>query len=144
MAVHYKPEGYHTVTPYLIARGAEKVLDFVKSTFDAQELMRMPGPEGTVGHAEFKIGDSILMISDGGEGYPAMPCTVYVYVQNVDETYKRALAAGATSEKVPADQFYGDRSASVKDPCGNIWGIGTHIEDVAPDELERRAKEKMK
>jgi len=138
MAVKPIPEGYRSVTPYLIAPGAAKVLDFVKETFDAQEIMRMPGPGGTIGHAEFRIGDSILMISDGGELYPAMPCSLYVYVDDVDATYKRALKAGATSVKEPADQFYGDRSASVKDSCGNLWGIGTHIEDVPPDEMKRR------
>ena len=140
MAVKPIPEGYHSVTPYMIAKGAAKVLEFVKETFDAEEIMRMPGPDGTIGHAEFRIGDSTLMISDGGEMYPPMPCSLYVYVADVDATYKRALAAGATSVKEPADQFYGDRSASVKDVCGNVWGIGTHIEDVPPEELERRAK----
>ncbi len=140
MAVKPIPEGYHSVTPYLISQGAAKVLDFVKETFDAQEVMRMPGPNGTIGHAEFRIGDSNLMISDGGEMYPPMPCSLYVYVNDVDATYKRALKAGAVSVKEPADQFYGDRSASVKDFAGNIWGIGTHIEDVSPEELERRAK----
>lgn len=140
MAVKPIPDGYHAVTPYMIVKGAAKVLDFVKETFDAKEMMRMPGPGGTIGHAEFRIGDSILMISDGGEMFPPMPCSLYVYVDDVDATYKRALKAGAISVKEPADQFYGDRSASVKDSCGNIWGIGTHIEDVPPDELERRAK----
>ena len=139
MAVKYKPEGYHSVTPYLIGN-AGKVLDFVKSTFDAQELFRMPGPNGTIGHAEFRIGDSPVMISDGGEGYPAKPCMLYVYVENVDEVYKRALAAGGVSKEEPTNKFYGDRTASVQDAAGNIWGIGTHIEDVPPDELERRAK----
>ena len=140
MAVKYVPEGYHSVTPYLIVSGAAKVLDFVKEVFDAEEKLRMSGPDGTVAHAEFRIGDSYLMISDGGKEYPPMPCSLYVYIENVDETYKRALRAGATSLKEPADQFYGDRTASVKDSAGNIWGIGTHIEDVPEEELERRAK----
>jgi PhnB protein len=142
-AVKPVPEGYRSVTPYLIG-GAAKVLDFVKQTFDAQEIMRMPGPEGTIGHAEFQIGDCKLMIADGGREYPPMPCSLYVYVNDVDETYKRALKAGATSLKEPANQFYGDRTASVKDSSGNIWGIGTHIEDVPPDEMEKRAAEAMK
>jgi PhnB protein len=140
MAVKPIPEGYHSVTPYLIVRGANKLLDFVKNVFDAQETFRMPGPEGTIGHAEFRIGDSMLMISDGGKEYPPMPCSLYVYVDDVDATYKRALKAGATSQKEPADQFYGDRTASVTDFAGNIWGIGKHIEDVDPEELDRRAK----
>jgi len=139
MAVKPIPAGYHSVTPYLIGNAA-KVLDFVKSVFDAQETLRMPGLNGTIGHAEFRIGDSNLMISDGGAEYPPMPCSLYVYVDNADEAYKRALKAGATSLKEPADQFYGDRTASVRDAAGNVWGIGTHIEDVPPDELERRAK----
>ena len=139
MAAKPIPEGYHAVTPYLIG-AAGKVLDFVKSTFDAQETFRMPGPNNSIAHAEFRIGDSNLMISDGGQEYPAMPCSLYVYVNDVDATYKRALKAGAASLKEPANQFYGDRTASVRDAAGNIWGIGTHIEDVAPDELERRAK----
>jgi PhnB protein len=125
----------------MIVEGAAKCIDFVKETFDAREVMRMPGPNGTIGHAEIRIGDSVIMLADGSEVYPAMPCSLYVYVSDVDSTYKRALKAGATSVKEPADQFYGDRSASVKDSCGNLWGIGTHIEDVPPEELERRAKE---
>jgi PhnB protein len=140
MAVKPIPEGYHAVTPYMIIEGAAKCIDFVKETFDAREIMRMPGPNGTIGHAEVRIGDSVLMMSDGNEMFPPMPCSLYVYVNDVDATYKRALKAGAVVVKEPADQFYGDRSASVKDSCGNIWGIGTHIEDVPPEELERRAK----
>jgi PhnB protein len=140
MAVKPIPEGYHSVTPYLVVKGAAKVLDFVKATFDAQETMRMPGPEGTIGHAEFRIGDSNVMIADGNEMHPPMPTMLYVYVENVDETYKRALAAGGVSEREPANQFYGDRTATVRDSAGNKWGIGTHVEDVPPDELERRAK----
>ena len=140
MAVKPIPEGYRSVTPYLIAQGAAKILDFVKETFDATEIMRMPGPNGTIAHAEFRIGDSILMISDGGEQYAPMPCSLYVYVNSVDETYKRALKAGGTSVKEPADQFYGDRSASVKDSGGNMWGIATHVEDVSPEEMDRRMK----
>lgn len=139
MAVKPIPEGYRNVTPYMIG-SAEKVINFAKETFGAEELFRMPGPNGIIMHAEFKIGDSILMISDGGAEYPPMPCSLYVYVNNVDETYKRALKAGGTSLKEPADQFYGDRTASVKDSAGNIWGIGTHIEDVSPEEIERRVK----
>jgi len=144
MAVKPIPEGYHAVTPYMIVNGAAKCIDFVKETFDAREVMRMPGPNGTVGHAEVRIGDSVITLADGSDMWPAMPCSLYVYVGDVDATYKRALKAGATSVKEPADQFYGDRSASVKDSCGNVWGIGTHIEDVPPEELERRAKAAQK
>ena len=140
MAAKPIPEGYRSVTPYMICPGASKVIDFVRETFGAEELFRMPGPNGTIAHAEFRIGDCIIMISDGGEMYPPMPSSLYVYVDNVDETYKKAIRAGGTSLKEPADQFYGDRSASVKDFAGNIWGIATHVEDVPPEEMEKRAK----
>lgn len=138
MAVKPRPDGYHAVTPYLIVNGAAQVIDFVKQTFDAEEIYRLPGPEGRIGHAEVRIGDSMVMISDACAEYPAMPAMLYVYVNDVDATYQRALAAGAKSVKEPADQFYGDRNAGVTDSAGNYWGIAKHVEDVAPEEMERR------
>ena len=144
MAVKPIPEGYHSVTPYMICSGAAKLLDFAKATFDAQETFRMPGPNGTIAHAEFRIGNSMIMVSDGGNEWPPMPCSLYIYVDDVDGAYQRALKAGATSLKEPANQFYGDRSASVRDFAGNIWGIGKHIEDVSPEEMDRRMKEMKK
>ena len=100
----------------------------------------MNGPDGRVAHAEMKIGNSIVMMSDATTEFKPAESQLYVYVDNVDDTYKRALQAGATVVREPKDQFYGDRNASVKDPVGNIWGIATHVEEVSPDELQRRMK----
>jgi PhnB protein len=137
------PAGYHTVTPYLIVDGAAKLIEFVKQAFDAKEMLRMSGPDGRIGHTEIRIGDSMLMLSDSRDPWKPMPAMLYVYVEDVDATYQRALQAGATSVSEPKDQFYGDRSAGVQDSCGNQWWIGTHIEDVSQEELLRRHKEAM-
>ncbi len=138
MAVKPIPEGYHSITPYLVVNGAAKVLDFVKQAFGAQEVMRMPGPNGTIGHAEVKIGDSFVMMADASPQHPARPSMLLLYVPNVDEVYQRALKVGGKTEREPADQFYGDRSAGVTDPAGNQWVIATHVEDVSPEEMKRR------
>jgi PhnB protein len=139
------PEGYHTVTPYLVVDGAEKVIRFMKETFGAQPLFEpMTRPDGKIMHAEFKIGDSIVMIADVSERAQATTDALHVYVPNVDAVYQKALKAGASSLMEPMDQFYGDRSSSVRDPAGNRWHIGTHIEDVPPAELKKRAAEFMK
>jgi PhnB protein len=143
------PEGYHSVTPYLIIAGAAQALDFYKKAFGATEVMRMQDPKGRVGHAEIKIGDSHVMLADehpergyrgptslGGAGVSLM-----VYVDDVDATFKQALSAGATELQPVQNQFYGDRTGTLKDPFGHVWTIGTHVEDVPPAELERRAKE---
>jgi uncharacterized glyoxalase superfamily protein PhnB len=143
MAVKAIPEGYHTVTPYLVVQGAPKLIDFLKQAFDAQERERMARPDGTIGHAEVKIGDSIVMMSEASEQWKPMPTGIYLYVNDTDAVYKRALQAGATSVMEPANQFYGDRSAGVRDPSGNNWWIATHQEDVAPEELKRRAEAAM-
>lgn len=137
-AVQSVPANYHTVTPYLVASGVTKVIDFLKQTFDAKEIVRMPGPGGSVAHAELKIGDSIVMMGDAGGPNPPMPAQLYVYVKDVDAVYKKALAAGGTSVREVTDQFYGDRNGTVQDPCGNHWGIATHIEDVSPEEMKKR------
>jgi PhnB protein len=144
MAVTPIPEGYHTVTPYLVVQGVAKLIDFLKRAFDAQELMRMPRPDGTILHAEVKIGDSIVMMGEATGEHKPMPGSIYLYVADTDATYKRALQAGASSTMEPADQFYGDRNAGVVDPVGNHWWIATHIEDVPPEELARRAEAFMK
>jgi PhnB protein len=101
----------------------------------------MPNADGTVAHAEVAIGDSIVMMGDAGEEWPAMPAFIYLYVEDCDETYARALAAGATSVREPADQFYGDRTSTVRDPVGNLWGIATHVEDIVEEEMARRIDE---
>jgi len=139
------PDGYHTVTPYLVVDGAEKVIRFMKEAFGAQPVFEpMMRPDGKVMHAEFKIGDSNMMISDASERAPATSAMLYLYVPNVDAVYQKALKAGGTSVMEPSDMFYGDRSGGVKDPAGNQWHIGTHVEDVAPAELKKRAVEFMK
>lgn len=139
MAVKPVPDGYHSVTPYLVVAGASRIIEFAKQAFDARELVRMPGPNNTIGHAEIRIGDSVVMMADAGATHPARPATLMLYVPNVDEVYRRALKAGGRSEREPTDQFYGDRSAGVSDPAGNQWWIATHVEDVTPEELQRRA-----
>ena len=144
MAVKPIPDGYHTATPYLVVPGVPKLIDFLKQVFQAQEIERMARPDGTIMHAEVRIGDSVIMMGEPiGENSP-MPATIYLYVNDTDAAYRRALQAGATSVMEPANQFYGDRNAGVMDPCGNRWWIATHVEDVAPEEMARRAQEKMK
>jgi uncharacterized glyoxalase superfamily protein PhnB len=117
------------------------LIDFLKSTFGATELFRMPAPGGKVGHAEVKIGDSNVMIADSSAEWAARTAMLYVYVKDVDATHKKALAAGGKQVKEPANQFYGDRSSGVTDAFGNYWGIATHVEDVSPQEIEKRAKQ---
>lgn len=144
MAVKPIPEGYHTVTPYLVVPGAAKLIEFLRHVFDAQEIERMARPDGTVMHAEVRIGDSVVMMGEASGEKPAMPAMLYLYVKDCDATYKRALQAGAISVMEPADQFYGDRNAAVKDASGNQWWMATHVEDVPPEEMARRARERGK
>lgn len=138
MAVKPRPDGYHAVTPYLVVNGAAQLIDFLKQVFNAQAVARMPGPDGRIGHAEMRLDDSMLMLGDACAEHPATRTMLYVYVDDVDATYQRAIAAGATTVREPADQFYGDRNAGVKDFAGNYWCIAKHVEDVAPEEMERR------
>jgi PhnB protein len=139
------PDGFHTITPYLIVEGVEKLIAFMKEAFGAEPTHRpTKRPNGSIMHATLRIGDSMLMLSDASQHAKASPVMLYLYVPNVDAAYQRALKAGATSVMEPADQFYGDRSAGVKDSFGNQWFFGTHIEDVAPAELEKRAAEFFK
>lgn len=137
------PDGYHSVTPYLMVEGVADLIDFLKEAFEAVETERLPGPDGKVGHAEVRIGDSVLMMGEG-DRYGLMPAAIYLYVEDVDACYTRALAAGATSLMEPADQFYGDRSGGVKDPFGNLWFVATRKEDVSPEELARRVEARAK
>ena len=152
MAVKPIPDGYHTVTPYLIIKGAAAAIEFYKKVFGAKELFRMPGPGGKVGHAELQIGDSRIMLADEhpemGAKSPASfggsPVGLMLYVEDVDARFNRAVAAGATVKKPLADQFYGDRSGTVSDPFGHQWTIATHKEDLSPEEIDRRMKAMMK
>ncbi|MGI8746081.1 MAG: VOC family protein [Bryobacteraceae bacterium] len=133
------PDGYHTVTPYLAVANAAEFINFVKAAFGATEMYSHKRPDGSIGHAEVKIGDSLVMIGQAGGEWKPMPAALYVYVPDCDSVYRGAIAAGGVSLAEPKDQFYGDRHGGVKDPAGNQWWIATHIEDVAPEELARRA-----
>jgi len=139
------PEGYHSVTPYLIINGAASAIDFYKKAFGATELFRMEH-EGKIGHAEIKIGDSPIMLADE---HPAMgyqspqalggtPVSLMIYVEDVDTIYKQAIASGGVEVKALQDQFYGDRSGTLKDPYGHVWTVATHKEDVTPEEMDKR------
>jgi PhnB protein len=145
------PDGYPRVSPYLCVNGGTAALDFYKSVFGATERMRMPAPDGRIGHAELQFGDSVIMLADE---YPEMgirspravggtPVTISVYVEDVDAVFNRAVAAGAKSLRAVETQFYGDRSGQFEDPFGHRWSVATHVEDVAPDEMERRAANAM-
>jgi PhnB protein len=131
------PDGYHTVTPFLNVKGVAKLIDFLKSALGAEEVMRMPGPDGTVMHAEVSIGNSRLMLGEPMQT-GASTSAFYVYVSDVDSMYKRATGAGAKSVSPPTDQFWGDRMATVTDPFGNTWSIATHKEDPTPEEMAKR------
>jgi uncharacterized glyoxalase superfamily protein PhnB/uncharacterized damage-inducible protein DinB len=138
-AVPFKPAGVPTMTPYLVVRGAPKLIDFLKAAFGAVELDRTIRPDGSVMNATLQIGDSPVMMGEATGPREPFPAMLYVYVLDVDATYARALAAGAATVMAPADLFYGDRNAGVRDAFGNEWWIATHKEDVPPDELQRRA-----
>ncbi len=139
MPVKPIPDGAHTVTPYLLVESVSQLIDFVKKAFGAQELMCLPRADGSIMHAQVKIGDSLLMLSEPRGLFTLMPTMMYLYVLDADTTYRQALAAGATTMMEMADQFWGDRMGTVRDPLGNIWSIATHKEDVSPDEIARRA-----
>jgi len=147
MAPRPIPEGYHSVTPYLIVTGAASAIEFYKHAFGAKEVMRIPHPDGRVGHAELQIGDSRIMLADE---FPEMgarspmslggtPVGIQLYVDDVDAVATRALAAGAKMLRPVKDQFYGDRSGTLNDPFGHQWTISTHKEDISPEEMQRRA-----
>lgn len=147
MAVKAIPDGYHSVTPYLIISGATEAIAFYQKAFGATELMRIDAPGGKIGHAEIKIGDSPIMLADE---FPEMgykspqtlggsPVSIMIYVDDVDTVFKQAIAAGGKEQRPVKDQFYGDRSGTLEDPFGHVWHVATHKEDVTPEEMERRA-----
>ena len=148
MAVKPIPEAYHTVTPYLIIEGAAAAIEFYKKAFGAKELFRFPAPEGKIGHAEIKIGDSPIMLADaypdmgynGPKSLGGSPVSLMIYVENVDTVFNQAVQAGATVKEAVSDKFYGDRIGSLIDPFGHVWHVSTHKEDVSFEEMERRAK----
>jgi PhnB protein len=145
------PEGYRSVTPYLVFEDAAAAINFYKTAFGAEERMRMEAPGGKIGHAEIEIGDSLVMLSDAFPQSTTRPPSelggtsagVFLYVEDVDAVTQRAVDAGATVTMEVADQFWGDRFGSIKDPFGHVWSIATHVEDVAPEEMAERAKQAM-
>ena len=144
------PQGYHSITPYLVIKGAAQAIEYYKKVFGATEVVRMNAPDGKVGHAELQIGDSRIMLADEnpsmGAGYTSAtsignsPVSLYLYLPDVDRVIERAAAAGAKILKPAQDQFYGDRSGFIQDPFGHLWGIATHVEDVSPEEMKERMK----
>ncbi len=152
MATHAIPEGYRTATPYLIVQGAAQAIEFYKHAFGATEMLRMADPQGRVGHAEIRIGDSVIMLADEhpGMGYRGpralggSSVSILLYLEDVDTVFERAVKAGARALRAVTDQFYGDRSGTLEDPFGHVWTIATHVEDVPPEELKRRAEAAMR
>ena len=145
------PDGYTAVTPYLTIKGAAEAIDFYKRAFCAEEVMRMNLPDGKVAHAEIRINGSVIMLHDEAPAWNALSpqtigdsgASIMLYVDDVDTVFKRALDAGATSIMPVADQFYGDRLGALKDPFGHKWSVATHVEDVAMDEIRRRAAKRF-
>lgn len=149
MSVNPIPEGYHRVTPYLSVRRASEAIEFYKKVFGAEEKMRMSMPDGTVAHAELQIGDSIVMLADENpewgnmspESIGGTASGLMLYVEDVDQTFRRAVEAGAQETMAVEDQFYGDRSGQITDPFGHKWTIATHVEDVSDEEMQRRVEQ---
>lgn len=145
------PDGYHTATPYLVIKGAAQAIDFYTKAFGAHELFRLGGPDGSIGHAEIMIGNSPIMMADevpamgyrGPKSLGGTPVSICLYVENVDAVFAQAVAAGATVTRPLQNQFYGDRSGTVTDPFGHVWTVATHIEDVPPEEMDKRFAEMM-
>ncbi len=149
MAVKPIPEGYHSVTPYLIIKGAAEAIEFYKKAFGATELFRFPAPDGKIGHAEIKIGDSPIMLADefaemgykGPQALGGSPVSLMIYLEEVDAVFNRAVEAGASVKEAVQDKFYGDRAGTLTDPFGHVWHVATHKEDVSMEEMEARAKQ---
>ena len=148
MTVKPIPDGYHTATPYLIIKDAARAIEFYKQAFGAVEVLRLAGPDGKIGHAEIKIGNSPIMLADefpemgyrGPQALGGTPVSLLLYVEDVDVRFRQALAAGAKETRPVKDQFYGDRSGTLMDPFGHVWTLATHKEDVSLEEVTRRAE----
>ncbi len=141
--VSFIPEGYHTVTPYLMVHNVEALVNFIKQVFGATEKERMLRPDGTIAHAEMRIGNSVVMMAEAASGEARMPGMLHLYLEDVDAAYRRALAAGASSVRAPRDEYYGDRTAGVNDAFGNQWWMSTHFEDVPAEEMQQRMQAQM-
>ena len=141
MAVKPVPEGFQTVTPYLLVPGISRLIDFLKQAFGAQEIQRSAMPDGSVAHALVKIGDSMVMMGEARADWKPMPVMLYLYVDDVDAWYHRAMEAGGTSVRELVNEFYGDRVGAVQDPSGNQWWLATRVEDLSPEEMTRREAE---
>lgn len=139
MPVKPVPDGYHAITPFLMVKDVASLLKWMPAALGATERYRSTAPDGSVMHAEVEIGDSRVMLGEAGDRWPPMPVMMYLYVPDADAAYERAVRAGGQSLMAPTNHFYGDRSAGVKDPAGNQWWFATHIEDVSPEEVSRRA-----
>ena len=144
MAVKSIPDGYQSLVPYVCVNGAPALIGFVEQAFGGKLIERIYDDSGAIRHAEVRIGDSVLMLSEACEQWPATPTGFYLYVEDCDAVYRRAMEAGAKSLMEPADQFYGDRNGGVQDASGNKWWIATRVENVSPDELQRRATANVK
>lgn len=138
MAVKYIPDGYHTVTPYLVAKNVSGLIAFIVNAFSATVKSKHEGPGGVVMHAEVQVGNSIIMLGEANNNRTGSGALLYLYLPDVDNTYKQALASGAKSLREPTNEFYGDRNAGVEDTYGNQWWLATHIEDVTAEEIQRR------
>jgi uncharacterized glyoxalase superfamily protein PhnB len=134
------PEGHHTVTPYIVVPGVAKLIEFTKQAFGATEVFVSKRPDGSIMHAEIKIGDSMIMMGESGDAAKTFLAMLHLYVDDVDAVYRQGIRAGGKSLREPADQVYGDRTGAVEDAFGNQWWLATHMEDVTPEEMERRAK----
>ena len=141
MSVKPIPDGFNTVTPYLLVKGVAGLMQFLEKAFDAETLSKMPGDDGSIMHAEMRVGDTRLMMGEATEKWAPRPGGFYVYLENCDASYQRALDAGGTSLREPTTEFYGDRSCGVEDPSGNQWWISTHVEDVSEEDMKRRHDE---
>ena len=138
MAVKSIPEGYHTITPYLVVKDADRLVEFIERVFGGQLKFKMQTDDGKISHGEMLIGDSMLMLAEASDEWKPTRTLLHLYVEDVDAVYQQALEAGAVSVKEPKDQFYGDRSSAVEDSFGNIWGIATHLEEVSEQEMANR------
>ena len=148
------PKGFHSITPYLVVKGAAQAIEYYKKVFGATEVFRMDGPDGKIGHAELRIGDSRIMLADEnpkmGQGHASAasiggsPVSLYLYIPDVDRVAERAVAEGAKILQPVENKFYGDRTGFIQDPFGHLWCLSTHVEDVSPQEMEERAKKAMR